>query len=209
MKGSVRFLIAFFVSICLELIFFSFSASLLKGHKTEVKEVIRISLIEPEEKRFTIKKADRKPGRKKKTNSKPIEEKPKLESTKPEKNLSAEKKVAKKPSPKGNGGLKSLSGNLPATYIDAVRRAIQNSIFYPVEAIQMGKKGKVEVTFTIDRSGKVLNCRGISGERILKQAACISVKKASIPPIPETVKNETLTFQLEVNYDLRKAISSY
>ncbi len=209
MKGNVRFLIALLVSACLDFILFSFSTSLFEVHKVEVKDVIRISLIEPRKEKVTIREIrKKKPGKKEDVKYKPVKEKPKLESTKPKKELPAKKEVQKeKKRSKGSGGLKPLSGNLPITYIDAVKRAIQDSIFYPVEAIEQGKEGRVEVVFTVNRSGLVLECKGISGDSILQRAACISIKRANIPPVPETVKNSVLTFQLEVNYDLQKALS--
>ncbi|MEO2065427.1 MAG: energy transducer TonB, partial [Desulfurobacteriaceae bacterium] len=84
--------------------------------------------------------------------------------------------------------------------------AIEENIFYPLEALEEGIEGPVMVRFTLDRRGKVVECKPLFGQRILEEATCLAIRRSTFPPIPKSVKNDTLTFQLQVEYNLEEAL---
>ena len=205
MRATVRFLLAFILSLLIEFGFIEILESIKKPEREEVRQVIEISLIKQREQKVKVeveRKIEKK-RKKKKTKKVPISEKrPKIVSKKPLRKL-PEKQKKKKEKPEKPGGLKSLQGNLPAYYIYAIRNAIEENIFYPIEAIERGEEGIVSVSFTLNRGGKVVKCKSLNGKsRILQEATCIAIKRAEFPPIPDTIKNDKLTFQLEIEYNL-------
>jgi protein TonB len=210
MNGVVRAFVAVVLAALFEWLFFQGVKLVLKPPKREVNRVIQISLIKPKVKSEKIS-VERVKGQKKK--SKPVEkkvvEKPKVEVKKPKKELPKPKKFEKEkrvaPQKKEPQGLKPMQGNLPASYLEAVREAISQQIFYPLEAIEKGIEGPVMVQFVLNRQGKVLECKALYGEPILTEATCLAIKKASFPPIPKSVKNDKLTFRLSLEYNLKKA----
>ncbi|WP_163327844.1 energy transducer TonB [Desulfurobacterium thermolithotrophum] len=204
MKVTVRFLLAFVLALFLEAGFIYIVKNLHKPHKQEVKQVIKISLLKNEQKPKVFvtkqKKIVKEPKQKKKVVI--PKEKPKVVTKKPQKKIPQEEKkeVLEKKKP---GGLKPLQGNLPAYYVDAIKKAIEENIFYPLEAIERGEEGVVSVKFVLDKSGKVIKCKPFSGKsEILQKATCIAIERAKFPPIPKTIKNEKITFQLEIEYNL-------
>ena len=208
MKAPIRFFIALSIAALVEIGFFLLSKEVMKLSKSEVRRVIKISLLRPEKSTVTIRKEAGQPVKKETLAHSPLREKPQLESRKPEERLT-EKQKKEKQKPKKPGGLKPLQGNLPANYLEAVRIAIEENIFYPLEAIERGEEGIVGVKFTIDRQGRVLKCKPIKGtSEILRNATCIAIERTKFPPIPESVKNKTLSFELEIDYNLKKAFGS-
>ncbi|TCK06404.1 energy transducer TonB [Phorcysia thermohydrogeniphila] len=207
MRAPVRLLIALAVATLLEAGFFFISKSVIKPPKREVKRVIKISLLKPQRRTVTVKREVGQPVKRRTPPPPPQKSKPKLSSQKPAKQLPDKKKrVKKERKQKKPGGLKPLQGNLPLSYVEAVKSAIEENIFYPLEAIEKGEEGIVEVKFTLNRQGKVLSCKPVKGaSRILMEATCIAIERAKFPPIPESVKNRTLSFQLEIEYNLKKA----
>jgi protein TonB len=202
MRTAVRFLLAFILSLLIELGFIEILESLKKPEREEVRRVIKISLIKQKEQRVEVKREIRKKGKKEVKKASIPEKKPEIVSKKPLKKL-PEKQKKEKEKPKKPGGLKPLQGNLPAYYIDAIRSAIEENIFYPLEAIERGEEGIVSVSFTLDRKGEVVECKPLNGKsNILQEATCIAIKRAKFPPIPDTIKNDKLTFQLEIEYNL-------
>jgi protein TonB len=204
MRATVRFLLAFILSLLIEFGFIEILESIKKPQREEVRQVIEISLIKQREQKVKVeveRKIEKK--RKKKTKKTSIPRKrPEIVSKKPLKKL-PEKQKKKKEKPEKPGGLKSLQGNLPAYYIYAIRNAIEENIFYPIEAIERGEEGIVSVNFTLNRGGKVVECESLNGKsRISQEATCIAIKRAEFPPIPDTIKNDKLTFQLEIEYNL-------
>ncbi len=202
MRTTVRFLLAFILSLLIELGFIEVLESLKKPEREEVRQVIKISLIKQKEQRVEIKREKRKKGKKEVKKASIPEKKPEIVSKKLLKKLPEKQKKGKE-KPKKPGGLKPLQGNLPSYYIDAIRSAIEENIFYPLEAIERGEEGIVSVRFSLNRKGEVVECRPISGKsKILQEATCIAIKRAKFPPIPDTIKNSKLTFQLEIEYNL-------
>ncbi len=208
MGAPVRYLIALVLSALLEFLLIKALPQILTPPPKEVNRVIEISLIKPHKRSVEVK-VERKKGRKRvkeerrKVNKLP---QPNVTSKKPLKG--APKKEVKKEvvKEKERGGLKPLHGNLPADYVEAVRRAIEKNIFYPLEALEEGIEGPVMVRFTLDRRGKVVECKPLFGQRILEEATCLAIRRSTFPPIPKSVRNDTLTFQLQVEYNLEEAL---
>ncbi len=208
MRVSVRYFIALLVAALLEFLFIKVLPNLLKPAPKEVNRVIEISLFKPQVKTPRIR-VERQRGKKEvKEEKRRVKElpRPKVTSKAPAKELPKKKVEEERVKEKRRGGLKPLQGNLPADYINAVRRAIEENIFYPLEALREGIEGPVMVRFTLDRSGKVVECKPLFGQRILEEATCLAIKRSSFPPIPPSVKNNRLTFQLQVEYDLKRAL---
>lgn len=208
MGAPVRYLIALILSALLELLFIKAIPSLLKSPPKEVNRVIEISLFKPQVRRTEVR-VEREKGKKTvKEEKRKVEKapKPQVVSRKPQGELPERAVKKEEVKEKRTGGLKPLQGNLPADYVDAVRRAIEENIFYPLEAVQQGIEGPVMVRFTLDRSGRVLECKPLFGRRILEEATCLAIRRSTFPPIPPSVKNERLTFQLQLEYDLKRAL---
>ncbi|WP_041439481.1 energy transducer TonB [Thermovibrio ammonificans] len=216
MGTAVRVIVSLLLAAAFEWLFFEGVKAILKPPRREVKQVIQISLIKPKVRSERITVERQRPKREVKEEKKrvsPVKEKPKIKSSKPLKELPRPKKQERReekkqqPVSRPTQGLKPMQGNLPAAYVEAVREAIAREIFYPLEAYQRGIEGPVMVQFTLDRSGKVLQCKPLFGEPILTEATCIAIKKARFPKIPESVKNDTLTFRLSLEYNLKRAFS--
>ncbi|WP_457678552.1 energy transducer TonB [Thermovibrio sp.] len=208
MGAPVRFIVALLISALLEWAFIKSLPYLLSQPKREVSRVIKISLYKPQVKTETIKVERRKGNRKVNEEVKKVKKppKPKVVSKAPVKKAPEKEVKETKKREKKRGGLKPLQGNLPAWYVDKVREAIQENIFYPLEALQEGIEGPVMVQFTLGRNGEVLECKPLFGPKILEEATCLAIKKSSFPPIPKEIKNDKLTFQLQLEYNLKKAL---
>jgi len=207
MRAPVRLSVALIVAAILDASFFLLSKDAINPPKREVKKVIKISLLNPRKRTITVKREVGQPVKKKKLSPPPKKSNPKVEAKKPRKKLPESRKEKKKEERANRkpGGLKPLTGNLPISYIEAVKSAVEEEIFYPLEAIEKGEEGIVEVKFTLNRQGKVLSCKPVKGEsQILTKATCMAIEKAQFPPIPESVKNRTISFQLEIEYNLKE-----
>jgi len=208
MRAPVRYLIAFLVAGAFELLFLKAIPQILTPAPKEVNRVIEISLFKPQVRTPTVK-VEREKGKKevkeeeRKAIKPPV---PKVEAEEVKKELPKKEVKKEKVKEKRRGGLKPLQGNLPADYVDAVRQAIQENIFYPLEAIERGIEGPVMVRFTLDRSGGVVECKPIFGHEILTSATCLAIERSKFPPIPKSVKNNKLTFQLQVEFDLKQVM---
>jgi protein TonB len=199
MKTGIRIIVALLVSILLELAFIELTKSIYQPQPKEVSEVIKISLIKPQNQRIRVEKKIGKKRRRKKVHPKFTPKKANLTSKRPLNKVPRERKEKVVSS----GGLKAFEGNLPLSYLEAIRRAIEENIFYPLEAIENGEEGRVLVGFVLNRSGKVVECKSLRGKsKILKEATCIAIRRANFPPIPKSIKNKKLKFQLEIEYNL-------
>ena len=202
MGTGIRLLLSLILAALLEFLFVKGSISILKPPKREINRVIKISLVRPE-RRVERVRVERSFGQSKKEEAKVKKTpEPKVESTKPKREVAEKSREEKR---KG-GSLKPLQGNLPVSYIDAVRRAIEESIFYPLEAIEKGIEGPVTVRFSLNREGRAVECKPLSGNAILSEATCTAIREAKFPPIPPSIKNDTLTFELQIEFNLKKAL---
>jgi TonB family protein len=180
-KGKWRYPVAFLVACAFEFLLLSFSEIKFPEYKKEpVQVMVKLTLFEQKE-------------------PKKVGVKPKV--------VSKRKKIRKKLPSKGkkkqpSEGLKPKEGNLPKEYVELVRKSIEENIFYPEVAYAQGIEGLSGVEFEIDSSGKVLNCKIVSGNEILGKATCTAVKRSDIPPLPSSVKAKKVGFQLFVRYSL-------
>ncbi len=202
MRAPVRLFLSLLIGLFLEVAFVELTLLALKRPKREVKNVIKISLVRKVEEVHRIR-VEREKGkeRKEKTELRRTPT-PKVESREPSKKI---EKGTKRREERRGGGLKPLQGNLPETYLEGVKEAIEEQIFYPLEAIERGIEGEVTVQFTLNRSGRALECKPLSGDKILSEATCIAIKSAKFPPIPDEIKNDKLQFQLQIDYSLKRA----
>ncbi len=204
METPVRLVLSVLIALILEFLFFKGTILALKEPKREIKRVIRISLVRKTEEIHRVR-IEREKGKDKVTETKMEKNlKTNLKSKKPVRKVQKRSSVEKRE--KGEG-LKPLQGNLPEGYVERVKEAIEEQIFYPLEAIQNGIEGEVVVQFTLNRSGKAVECKPLSGNPILSQATCIAIRNARFPKIPENIKNDKIQFQLQINYNLKKAVN--
>jgi len=195
MKTPARYSISFVLALLVEVLFLFIVNDLYAPEtETEIKGIIQISLIK-ERREIVHVKGESSKGKAVK------EVKPELKSERPKKSLpeKEEKRI--------KGGIKSLEGNLPASYVEEVKRAISENIFYPLEAIRKREEGFVKVKFQVKRDGTVVYCKPVVKRfTYLESAACLAIKRTKFPPIPVNVKNEKLTFIVEIEYNLEKAL---
>jgi len=208
MRAPVRYALALIAAALLEAGFIFLIPEILRPAPREVEQIIQISLFKPEVKTTRVK-IEREKGKRevKREERKAVKAPmPEVEARQVKKELPKKEVKKEKVKEKKRGGLKPLQGNLPADYLEAVRLAIQENIFYPLEAIEKGIEGPVMVQFTLNRSGRVVECKPLFGHRLLTQATCLAIKRSNFPPIPKSVKNDRLTFQLQVEFDLKEAL---
>ncbi len=135
----------------------------------------------PEEKKpEKVKKPEPKPKPVKKPQKKKTEKKKK--NKKAQKKRNKQKKGSKPSSSSNKGKQKKVSGKAAKSrYKGRVRARLQNRIR------RSGKKGRVSVTFTLNKSGRVSNIRA-SGNPALVRLVKSAVRSASpFPPLPPGV----------------------
>jgi protein TonB len=204
MRAPLRFFLAAVISLGVEALLMEVVPRFLKPPREEVKEVIRLSLYKPEvrQTKVTVKREKGKKKVEKEVKSAPATPEPRVKSSESRKELPEKKVEEEKVKERKRGGLKPLQGNLPADYVEAVRQAIQENIFYPLEALEAGIEGPVMVQFSLGREGELLSCKPLFGQEILARATCMAIERSKFPPIPPSIKNNKLSFQLQVDYEL-------
>jgi len=137
----------------------------------------------------------------------------KLEQPKPKKEVSKKdvsrneskpdaKAVAKLEQPAPSSRPAASSADLSNWKSQLIAR-IRSFQFYPDAAKSRGESGTATVSFTIDRSGRVVSARlsGSSGSGTLDQAAVSTVQRAS--PMPAPPNGATVTINVPLRYSLR------
>jgi TonB family protein len=82
---------------------------------------------------------------------------------------------------------------------------------YPTEALTNKEQGVVIVSFTVDRSGKLLNSRinQTSGSDALDQAAIDLLKRAQpFPPLPSSYDKTQITLSLPIRFSLAEGTAT-
>lgn len=93
-----------------------------------------------------------------------------------------------------------------ANYVQLIRRQIEQHKVYPALARTLDMSGTVEVSYVINRQGKLIDVEiaATSGSEILDKAALQAVRAAVVPPMPEDVwRGETQKqFKTKLVYSL-------
>lgn len=90
-------------------------------------------------------------------------------------------------------------------YFSNIRQAVELVWVYPSEAARKGIQGVVNVEFTIERDGSVSRVKVLksSHSALLDDAIVQALREASpFPPLPETIKKESLTITGAFSYVL-------
>ena len=90
-----------------------------------------------------------------------------------------------------------------ATFAAQLRAAIQAAVVYPFAARNMGFQGKARVEFTFrDGISSQAHIVQSSGNGMIDQAAIAAVTTATAPPMPESLKGKSMTYQVTVVFQL-------
>jgi len=92
-------------------------------------------------------------------------------------------------------------------YLKKIRAIIQKNKKYPPSAKNEGKEGKVKISFTISKSGKVLDVVILSSSKHpeLNEAAKTLIYELSpFPPFPEKINKKSIRLNMEVIYELKE-----
>jgi len=95
--------------------------------------------------------------------------------------------------------------SLEATYMAALRNAIEAHKFYPRRARRMKREGKVVIDFTISRNGAIhsVHIAQTSGTKILDKAALDAVNKlGQFEPIPEQLPHANWKLKIPMEFTL-------
>lgn len=94
-----------------------------------------------------------------------------------------------------------------ATYLGAIRAAIQQAVRFPGDARMLHQNGRVRVTFEL-RDGVISNVRIIAPGRIksFNTNALLAVHDASIPKPPQALAHHLFTLALWVKFHLHRSL---
>jgi protein TonB len=112
--------------------------------------------------------------------------------------------VAPPPPPKAQP---VISANEKATYLGAIRAAIQEAVQFPADARMLRQDGKVRVKFEL-LDGVVSDVRIITPGRLesFNSQALLAVHDASIPSPPQALAHHRFTLVLWVKFHLHRAL---
>ncbi len=82
--------------------------------------------------------------------------------------------------------------------------SIDNVMKYPQFALRAGDEGSARYRITVDREGNVVKSKRTRGtsSRFLNSASRSVVRKADFPALPEGYEGKTMTFALQLNYQI-------
>ena len=98
--------------------------------------------------------------------------------------------------------------NIEAEYLSKIRHKIEKNKNYPKIAKRLNHTGKVHVTFTITKDGRIKNCKlhkSAEFESLNQAALEIFVTIISFEPIPEKLNKENWEITIPIVYQLAKA----
>ncbi len=192
MNAAERYAVSFALASIVEVAFILFlNAFSITAPEEEVKGVIRISLIKRQ-----VNLLKREVGEE----SLKSKEKAKLKSR------FQKRAVPAKRVKEGGRGIRAVEGNVPAFFLEEVKEAIKEAVFYPLESAREGESGVVSVRFQLSRDGRVVYCKPEEKRfKYLEAAACIAVERAKFPQFPPSLRNEKLTFIVSIDYSLKSA----
>lgn len=93
-----------------------------------------------------------------------------------------------------------------ASFAAALKAAIQAAVVYPPAARMSGFQGRARIEFLF-RDGVCSQVRVIqsSGSGLIDRAALAAVTAATPPPIPDSLKGHSVTYQVTVSFELSPA----
>jgi protein TonB len=100
-----------------------------------------------------------------------------------------------------------VSASEQATYLGAIRAAIQEAVQFPADARMLRQEGEVRVKFEL-RDGVVSNVQIITPGRIqsFNSNALLAVHEASIPSPPKALAHHPFTLVLWVKFHLHRSL---
>jgi protein TonB len=100
-----------------------------------------------------------------------------------------------------------VSASEKATYLGAIRAAIQEAVQFPADARMLRQEGEVRVKFEL-RDGVVSNVQIITPGRIksFNSNALLAVHEASIPSPPKALAHHLFTLVLWVKFHLHRSL---
>lgn len=139
----------------------------------------------------------------------------KVDPVKEKKQTKPQKKVATAPPPSQAAsigapaapvlGSTSASSTSPANWRGALLAHLNRAKRYPAEARQRREEGTVRLSFSIDRSGRVVSYQmvGSSGSTALDQEALSMIQRASpLPAPPAEVPGSRISLTVPVRFDI-------
>lgn len=92
-----------------------------------------------------------------------------------------------------------------AEWSHMISAALERAKRYPAEATSRNEQGTAVVTFSIDRSGRVLSSRlaRSSGHAALDQETLATVARASLPPAPAGHAGSHFSFSVPIRFNIR------
>jgi TonB family protein len=93
----------------------------------------------------------------------------------------------------------------------AAGQSVDDVMTYPQFAIRAGDEGTAKYRVTIDRDGNVVKAKRTRGtsSRFLNSASRRVVRKADFPAIPEGYEGDTMTFAVQLNYQIADSYFEY
>jgi periplasmic protein TonB len=156
----------------------------------EAKAVPRPEKEEPKEPPKLEQPRDETPGTVALADAKPVE---KVEAAQP-------------PAPRTAEQVKGAAPRIEPSWRTSLMRALQRAKRYPAEARARNEQGVVLLSFSIDRSGRVLAHRiaKSSGYAVLDNEALAIVMRAEpLPPFPATMSESKLNLTIPIRFSLR------
>lgn len=96
-------------------------------------------------------------------------------------------------------------GEMRQGFINGVRNQVTKAKYYPRVARKRGFEGNPIVAFTLGGKGKLIKLilAQPSDHKILNEAALETIRRGvPYPPIPEQLKEKSITFNLPISYIL-------
>lgn len=103
-----------------------------------------------------------------------------------------------------NGSSASADPNVFNRYRATLSAMLKNRLRFPYAAQSRGISGRAEVSFTLDRSGRIVSSylSRSAGDPVLDQAALATVRPGSfLPAVPDSVSQ--LSYAIRLGFDLR------
>jgi protein TonB len=100
----------------------------------------------------------------------------------------------------------SATGDVGADWLAEMKQWLEDHVYYPAGAAELGQSGRVLVRYEVTRDGKVFNLSMVtgSGYPILNQAVLGILRNAIVPRFPPGTKSNTTTVMFTMEYTLNQ-----